>query len=215
MTNIIISVLETILLVVALSVDSFIASFAYGTNKIKIPFISVLIISVICSLFLALSLFLASVISPVLPPLATKILCFLILFILGVIKLFDSSIKSLIRKHRGITKQLKFSMFSLNFILNIYADPEDADTDSSRDLSPYEAVSLAIALSLDGLAAGFGAGLVNFSLMVVFAFSIIFGILAILLGCRLGNKIAGKLSVNISWLSGALLAFLGILKLIS
>jgi putative sporulation protein YtaF len=164
---------------------------------------------------LALSLFLASVISPVLPPLITKIFCFLILFILGVVKLFDSSIKSVIRKHKGVTKQLKFSMFNLNFILNIYADPEDADTDRSRDLSPYEAVSLAIALSLDGLAAGFGAGLVNFSLIGVFAFSIIFGILAILLGCHLGNKVAEKLSVNISWLSGALLAFLGVLKLIS
>lgn len=215
MTNILISILETALLAVALSVDSFIASFAYGTNRIKIPFISVLIISVICSLTLALSLFLASVISPILPPLATKIFCFLILFILGVIKLFDSSIKSAIRKHKGIMKQLKFSMFNLNFILNVYADPEVADTDCSRSLSPYEAVSLATALSLDGLAAGFGAGLVNFSLIEVFVFSLVFGISAILLGCRLGNKVAEKLPADISWLSGALLVFLGVLKLVN
>lgn len=132
MTNILISALETMLLAAALSVDSFIASFAYGTGKIKIPFVSV--------------------------------------FIFGLIKLFDSSIKSFIRKHKGIRKQLRFSMFSLNFILNIYADPEDADTDSSRDLSPREAVSLAIALSLDGLAVGFGAGLANFNIIEVIVF---------------------------------------------
>lgn len=132
MTNILISALETMLLAAALSVDSFIASFAYGTGKIKIPFVSV--------------------------------------FIFGLIKLFDSSIKSFIRKHKGIRKQLKFSMFSLNFNLNIYADPEDADTDSSRDLSPREAVSLAIALSLDGLAVGFGAGLANFNIIEVIVF---------------------------------------------
>lgn len=215
MTNILISTLETVLLVVALSVDSFVASVAYGTNKIRIPFVSIMIISVICSLTLALSLFIASVISPVLPPLITKLFCFFILFILGVIKLFDSSIKSLIRKHKGITKQLKFSMLNLNFILNIYADPEDADTDCSRDLSPYEAISLAVALSLDGLAAGFGAGLVNFNIIEVIIFSLIFGILAVLLGCRLGNKIAEKLPVNISWISGALLVSLGVLKLVN
>src|SRR5689334_16527089 len=150
MTNILISILETVLLVIALSVDSFIASFAYGTSKIKIRFISVLILSGICSLTFALSLFLASFLSRLISSPATKIFCFLILLILGIVKLFDSSIKSIIRKHKGITKQLKFSMFSVNFILNIYADPEDADADYSRVLSPNEAVSLAIALSLDG-----------------------------------------------------------------
>lgn len=212
MTITLMSILETALLVVALSVDSFIASFAYGTNKIKIPLISVLIINVICSLTLALSLFLASIISPLIPPMVTKVFCFVILFILGFIKLFDSSIKTLIRKHKGLKKQIKFSMLSLNFILDIYADPEDADADYSRELSPLESVSLAIALSLDGLAAGFGAGLVNFNLLEVIVFSLVFGIFAVFLGCRLGNKVAEKLSVNISWLSGLLLVFLGILK---
>ncbi len=215
MADILISVLETALLAAALSVDSFIASFGYGTGKIKIPFVSVLIISVISSSVLALSLFIASAISPALPPLATKLICFFILFISGVIKLFDSSVKSMIRKHKGIKKQLKFSMLSLNFILDIYADPEDADIDSSRDLSPREAVSLAIALSLDGLAAGFGAGLADFNIIGAIIFSLAFGVLAILLGCRIGNKVAEDTPVDISWLGGVLLVFLGVLKLVN
>jgi len=36
--------LETILLVLALSLDAFVASMAYGTNGIKIPFKSIIII---------------------------------------------------------------------------------------------------------------------------------------------------------------------------
>lgn len=50
--------LETILLVLTLSLDAFVASIAYGANKIKIPRSSCLIINLVCSLFLGFSVFL-------------------------------------------------------------------------------------------------------------------------------------------------------------
>lgn len=50
------AVLEALLLVVALSMDAFVASFAYGAQRIKIPFSSAAIISVICTAMLAVSL---------------------------------------------------------------------------------------------------------------------------------------------------------------
>lgn len=37
-------------------------------------------------------------------------------------------------------------MFNLNFILNIYANPDDADFDQSKTISSSEALSLAFAL---------------------------------------------------------------------
>lgn len=207
------STIEAILLVTALATDAFIASFAYGTNKIKIPFTSVTVINVICSTVLAVSLFLGAIISPYLHPHLTNGICFTILFLLGTVKLFDSSVKALIRKHSSLNKELKFSMFNLNFILNIYANPQEADRDYSRVLSPLEAASLAIAVSLDGVAAGFGVGLVNLNYIEVVLFSLISDMVAVLLGCYIGNKIAEKLSLNISWLSGALLLILAVMKL--
>ncbi|SNT19182.1 putative sporulation protein YtaF [Anaerovirgula multivorans] len=207
------SSLEAILLVTALSIDAFVASFAYGTNKIKIPFTSVTTINVICSTLLAMSLFLGSIVSQYIPSHLIKGICFTILFVLGTIKLFDSSIKSFIRKNKNLSKELKFSMFNLKLILNIYADPQEADRDYSRVLSPLEATSLAIAVSLDGLAAGFGVALVNINLMEVVLFSLISDMVAVMLGCYIGNKIAKKLTLNISWLSGVLLIILAILKL--
>ena len=42
------SSIDAILLVSALSMDAFVASFAYGTSKIKIPFKSAIIINVVC-----------------------------------------------------------------------------------------------------------------------------------------------------------------------
>lgn len=208
------SVIEAALLVIAISTDTFVASLAYGSNKIKIPFISVLIINIICTTILTVSLFMGSIIGPLISPQITTAVCFSILLLLGVIKILDSSIKNLIRKHNGINKQIKFSMFDLRLILDIYADPQDADRDKSRVLSPLEAVSLAIALSIDGFAVGFGAGLVRFNLIEVIILSLAFGIVSIMAGSRIGNGIAKKLSINISWVSGVLLIALGVLKLI-
>lgn len=206
--------LESILLVTALSIDAFWASFAYGSNKIEIPFLSVTIINVICTSVLAVSLFLGSVIGPYIPNNLTSGICFTLLFVLGTVKLFDNWIKAFIRKHNKLNKELKFSMFNINFVLNIYANPEEADRDCSRVLSPLEAASLAIAISLDGLAAGFGVGLVKISFTEVVLFSFLIGMAAIMLGGYIGKKIAEKLSYNISWLSGALLLILAFIKLL-
>ena len=48
------SSLDAILLVTALSMDAFVASFAYGTSKIKIPFKSAIVINVVCSSILGI-----------------------------------------------------------------------------------------------------------------------------------------------------------------
>lgn len=213
MSTLWVSIIETLLLVTALSVDSFVASFAYGANKIKIPFISVSIISIICSVILVISVFLGSIIKPLIPEHMTQNICFVILFILGIIKLFDSSIKTFIRKHNDLNKQLKFSLFNLSFILNIYADPQNADCDLSRELSPLEAAPLAMALSIDGLAVGIGAGLVTVSMIQIIIFSLIANIITILLGSYVGYKIAERTSLNLSWLSGLLLIILAVMKL--
>lgn len=207
------SILETLILVIAMSIDSFVASFAYGSDKIKIPFISIAIISSICSLVLTASLFLGKIISPILPSHLTNIICFTILFLLGIIKLFDSSIKTFIRKHNNINKKINFSIFNLRFILNIYADPQKADTDLSRELSPLEAMALAFALSVDGLVVGMGAGILTINFLEVIIFSFIFGVTAVLLGSYVGYKIAQRIDLNLSWLSGILLIVLAIIKL--
>ncbi|MFQ7119490.1 MAG: manganese efflux pump [Intestinibacter sp.] len=105
---------------------------------------------------------------------------------------------------------LKF--LTLDF-LNVYIDNTAADVDHSLTLSPKESFSLALALSLDGLAAGFGAGLVAANFIQIIIFSLIINIIAILGGCFVGNKIAEKTELNLSWLSGVTLILLAFLKL--
>ena len=213
MNDLFYAALEALLLVVALSLDAFVASFAYGAQRIRIPYSSAAIISVHCTAMLAVSLLAGSLLRPFLPQSLTKGLCFAILFLLGLVKLCDSTIKTLIRKHKRMHRQVSFSLFSLKFILDVYADPEKADRDGSRELSPAEAASLAVALSLDGLAVGFGAALMQVNFLMVMLFSLAVGMLAVRLGGKIGNRAAQKLPFDLSWLSGALLIVLAILKL--
>ena len=207
------NIIESFLLVSALSMDAFVSSFAYGTNKIKIPFKSVAVIAIVCSSFLAVSIFLASFLNSFISEEITRILAFSILFLLGLAKFFDSTIKLYIKRHNQLNKELNFSVFNLQFMLNVYANPEEADINASKTLSPKEAVYLAIALSVDGLAVGFGAGLVAVNHLLVILFAFIADTIALTLGCRLGNKVVEKTVLNLSWLSGIVLIGLAFLKL--
>ena len=206
-------IIEALILVAALSIDAFVASFAYGTNKIKIPTVSIIVINLICTGTLLIFLCVGKVVSPLLPEQLIKFVCFTILFLLGIAKLFDSSIKLAIRKLKNLTRHLHFSLFHIKFILTIYADPQKADVDNSELLSPKEAASLGIALSLDSAAVGFGAGVMVTNMWVTILLSFITGLAAVIIGSFLGNKIAQKTSLDLSWLSGVLLIILAFMKL--
>ena len=166
--------LQSLLLVFSLCLDTFVASIAYGTDKIKIPFYSSIIINLICSLFLGISIFLGDVLNK--------------------------------------DKPLTFKIFDFKFVLQIYADEIKADYDNSKLLSAKEAFYLAIALSLDSLAVGFGSGLgyVNYAQVIILCFLV--GIVSLLLGSQLGRRFANIINVNLSWISGVLLIILAFIR---
>ncbi len=205
---------EGLLLAIALSIDAFAASFAYGTGRIKIPLASAVIIAGICSGLLGISLVCGTFIGNFIPSSLTSILSFLILFILGIVKLSDSLLKEYIKKHQKIDKKIHFTFLHFQFILNVYADPQRADFDCSRKLSAQESISLALALSLDGLAAGFGAALESTNIFMILCFSLLVNLLAIRLGGWSGRKTAEKWSFSLSWLSGCILLLIALSKLI-
>jgi putative sporulation protein YtaF len=214
MSYAIVKIIESVIFVTALSTDALIASFAYGSNKIKIPMISVQVISFLCTVVLGVSLLLGTFLKAYIPGSVLHLVSFGILFILGVIKLLDNLIKSAIDKHTTINKQIEFSLLNLKFILNIYANPYEADVDHSKILSPREALSLALALSIDSLVAGVGAALANVSILAVILSSFILSTLAVKSGEMLGHKLSDKVPFGLSWLSGAILISLAFIRLL-
>ena len=206
-------VVQALVIALAISLDAFVASFAYASKGIKIPLRSAWVIALICAAMTGVALLAGTVLSQYIPYVLTVATSFIILFALGILKLMDSITKSLIRKFSEISKEIKFSLLNFRFILRLYADPERADVDGSKVLSTAEAASLAIALSLDGLAVGLGAAIGNANWLIVLAGTLVIGMAALLCGARLGNKAAQKTRLDLSWLSGALLILLAFSRL--
>ena len=168
-------IIEILFLSAAISVDAFTASFAYGCRRIKIPVLSVVILNAVSVLFLSAGL--------------TAQLSFLILFVLGLVKLFESP-----------------------------SDAQTQDGDKNHDnlLSASEAFYLGLALSLDSLAAGIGAGIApaqNLSyIFLTLGAALLTGILAILSGCFLGKILSARLNGNFCRLGGLILIALAFMK---
>ena len=179
--------IEAMVFVIALSIDAFLASFAYGVDRIRIPISSLFIISSMSGAVLGISMLAGSVAGKNLP---------------------DG-----IRKYNNIEKNINFHFSSFKFLLTIYADPDKADVDRGGVLSAKEAISLGIALSIDSAAAGIGAGAMATPVLSSIVLTWITNIIAILSGSYLGYKIAQKISLDFSWISGILLIILGLSKL--
>ena len=206
--------METILLVLALSLDAFVASMAYGTNGIKIPFKSIIIIDLVCEFFLFISLILGAFFGKILPNNITTIISFLILLSIGIYYLFESIVKSYLKKKKEGENKLKLKLFNISLIIEIYIDEMKADIDNSKTLSSGEALYLAFALSLDSLAIGFGTGLVNINIFYIIIFSLIMHLIAIELGLFLGRIFVEKSKIDLSWLTGVILIILAIFRLV-
>ena len=117
------SVYDILLLVTALSVDAFAACFIYGADRVKIPLLSACIITGVSSAVLLAFLLLGGLMQQLLPEGFSAFLSFLLLFLLGLLKLFDSSVKARIRRLRLCSPHLSLSFSGLQFIMTVYADP--------------------------------------------------------------------------------------------
>jgi len=87
----------------------------------------------------------------------------------AAIKIFDEKLKMYIRN----ISFKKSSLSKIKMIIKIYSDYEKADADNSKRLSAVEAISLALALSLDGFSAGIAFNTTYFLIFNVFVLSLV------------------------------------------
>lgn len=205
---------SSLLLVLSISLDSFVASIAYGTNKIKIPLKSALIIDIVSALVLCFSLAIGSLLKDFIPGNTAVIFSFIILLGLGIYRLFECIFKGYILKRSNSEKPLTFKLFDFKFVMEVYANETKADFDNSKVLTPKEAFYLSMALSLDSLAVGFGSSLISINILEVMIICLIAGIIAISLGVFIGRKFVEKVDFDLSWLSGVILIVLAFMRIL-
>ncbi|MBP1889414.1 putative sporulation protein YtaF [Clostridium moniliforme] len=206
--------MEALILVFSLVIDSFVASISYSANKIKIPNIYIIIMNIVSCLILATSLILGNYLEVILPAYLPKYISFFIFTSLGIYKLFEGFLKKYMSKFSKLKIPLTIKLFDFKLVFQVYIDETKADFDKSKNISLKESIYLAIALSLDSLAVGFGASFININSLFMILFCFIFGILSIKIGSYLGEKfLPSNSNSNLSWISGICLLLIAFLKL--
>ena len=207
--------LEAAVLALALSLDTFAAGISLGARRIRIPAASLLALSLTCSLSLLISILLGGLLGDWISPRAANLISCALLCGIGGVRLFDSLVKGLLRRCCESERSFILRFQNLKIFLQVCIDSTQADFNRSNSLSCLEAVSLAVALSLDGLVAGFGSGFsarAGFSILV-FLLSLLRNLLAVLAGCKLGQHLSSRSQKDFSWLAGGMLILLGVGRL--
>lgn len=202
---------HSIILVIALSIDSFLASLAYGVASIRIPFRSAIVVSSVGVLFLGISLYAASLLQQVIPPEVCSTISFLIFFLIGISTIFQEAIKQFLRNCKR--RKLTFEYSGISFVLDVYLDETKADMDHSKQLSMKEALYLAVALSIDSLVSGFALGIHIQNPLPVLVISFLVGLMAVYLGAYFGEHYVRMANWNFSWLSGILFLILAFTRI--
>lgn len=196
--------LTAFLVIMALSIDTFISSFSYGVSRTYYPWYNRLIFSLLSALIFVLAVFLSSLIYRLMPKELIGYIGGGILILIGLIKSLDQLIKAIIKKRK---------MKKTSSLLLIYADPQEADLNRSNSLSLRETLLIAVVLNLDSVLSGLAISIENNSIYLLFLVSLCLNILMLNIGFFIGKKIGRLIKHDLTWLTGVLLIFLGIKSL--
>lgn len=202
---------DEIFLAVIVSLDTYLAAAAYCNSGIKIPLLSISVISLISAAVLGISLEFSDFIGSFVPSGLCRICGTAVITAIGIITVFKSIIRS-IAKHISKKGEVSVRSDKYGIVVKLYLDDTAADFDNSKILSAAEAAALALASSLDSAATGLSSGFSGINPLTAFLFTFMAGFISIALGNITGKKIS-SLHHDFSWVGGILLilfAFFGI-----
>lgn len=222
--------LTTILLAISTSIDSLGIGITYGIKNTLISFKGKLVIFFISFIITLISLYFGSIIKTILPSYVSDYLGSFIFIIIGIFICFgalrnDKEIKSndienildtTKMKNNESVKTYSFFIKFLGITVKIIKDATSSDLDNSKKIDSKEALFLSIVLSIDSICVGIGGGIIDLNNYIFPILIGVFQLFFLSLGTFLGKKIYKftNLPNNIwSIISGILLIFLGILKL--
>lgn len=205
--------INIIFLAITLSIDALGIGISYGVRGINIPLFSKFIISIQTFLIITISLFLGNVVFSFFPTTIRNYTGVIILIALGVFMIIEAYLP---KKEKTETVRT-FSIKQAGITIKIIKSPPVCDFNKSNKIEPFEALYLGLALSIDSFGVSFGSGAFGVFSIFLPLFAVFFQILFLSIGISSGRKISNisKLSEN-TWItvSGCILIFIGILKLI-
>lgn len=177
--------LASILLLFLVSIDLFACGFSYGTAKVRVPLSRLLLITVIGRILIAAALFSAYFIRGHIPEIGIIVVATTLFCLIGFLKL-----ATWYARRGQEQKRLSISM--------------------------RETLLIAFVLSIDGIGVAFGAGLdlvtVPF-ILIITGVAFITDILIFKFGHYLGSVLEKRIRIDLGWVGGTVLIFIGVLNL--
>ncbi|GAA4835144.1 sporulation membrane protein YtaF [Paenibacillus vulneris] len=226
--------ISLLILALAVSLDGFGVGVMYGLRKIRMPLLSVAIISCCSGFIIYLAMQIGVFISQFVDPVFARAIGGVILIGIGIWAVYQVMMEKKdadngdSRDSSGVpvrtaggnsvptTREvLNIELKRFGLVIQILRTPSIADMDRSGNISPYEALLLGIALSLDAFGAGIGAALIGFAPLLTSAVIALASGTFLATGLRIGYKYS-----DMSWLRrlsvfpGCILIIMGIMKLI-
>lgn len=177
--------ITVLLLALSSSIDNFGVGISYGIRGISIGFTSNLIISIVAFIFSEVGIFCGQYISKVFPGSLANIIGAVFLCVIGL----RIIILTIPRKKQIRFKKATENPSIINGFTGFLESPEKADLDQSGDISYIEAILLGIAVSMNALTNGLGAGLIRLSPFAISLSAAVFSFIAIWFGVSLGNRV--------------------------
>jgi putative sporulation protein YtaF len=161
---------DLIFLSIAVSLDSFGVGVSYGMRRIRVPFLSLLIIMLCTGVMVLISMTIGNALSSLISPTFAEIIGSLILVFIGSFSLYnvlrtkknDEAEENPIR-YEPKEKEWKIEIRKLGLFITILKKPQQADLDNSGIISGKEALLLGFSLALDAFGAGLGAAMLGYS----------------------------------------------------
>jgi len=211
--------LTYILFALALNLDSFGAGVSYGARQIKVPILSLLIISLISVAAISISMLGGQVLLTMIPVRLAHQLGGVLLLVIGLWVLYQARRTEPQSESgndiNGDTRIYKIRIRPLGLVIQVLREPAKADLDSSGVISPQEALLLGTALAVDAFLAGFAVSMLGFSIGLT---ALVVGLghfLLTYLGILAGHTLqASRLGRRLTALPGCILIMLGIIKFI-
>lgn len=199
----------------ALNMDALGTGVAYGIRQIRIPFLSLLIISGMSVITILFSMLAGHMVSQLVSPVFAHRLGGVILLLVGIWILVQS-IQEV--KSEGDSEPertvMQIRIRSLGLVIQVLREPSKADLDHSGIISAREAVLLGAALAMDAFGAGFAVSMLGFSpsltALVVGIGHIILTYAGLLIGKYFACSCLGR---QLAMLPGCILIALGIFKI--
>lgn len=157
------NIFYVVLLGFAVSLDGFVAGIAYGLKGIRMPLKSIAVVGIVTTTCAGAAMFAANALGNVINTHVAVSCGAGLLILIGLFSLFQEYLTKDIPSYEadGEVTARKLSISVGRLVFSIVAQPETADVDRSKTISPLESIFLGLALGLDNMLATFAAALMG------------------------------------------------------